>query len=113
MKKKLKSELLEIVNRWNDNKLSELDVLNKSEQILENIKGYSYEPDSIELKILHNLEILHHQLITKQDIPFILECINADKERNKETLSKWDNYLDKIDYEERRRVLKNNPFYSI
>jgi hypothetical protein len=59
-----------------------------------------------------HLDALNHQLITPDDIPAIRAFLQTRAGNESEGWTTWRMYWDNLDFDERRRKLKTNPYYS-
>ncbi len=111
-----KTFLIDIMEKWKNGDINEIIVHECVEDFLEkenfqysNSENNSYE--SIILEVLSQLDILNRQLICQEDIEAINNFIINGEESPIESWSKWTNYWDNIDYEERKINLSDNPYY--
>ncbi len=111
----LRENILEVVKNWNESLISEFEVHNFAEKLLEQteILDDSESIDEIASEVLVQLDIMNHQLITKDDIPAIIEFLKTPKEKEIKGWEIWKNYWENIDFNKRKIELKNNPFYLI
>jgi hypothetical protein len=70
------------------------------------------DPRSIPLEVLSHLEILDHQLITRGDVPAILEFLDSSPGRELEGWRRWLRYWNELDMHKRVESLKDDPYYS-
>jgi len=111
-----RSVLRQILIRWQAGEIDEREVHEEAEAILDRYTGERDLPESDErsigLEVASQLEILNHQLITKDDIPVMLRFLDTERGREIEAWDEWRRYWDSIDYETRRRQLRHNTYYS-
>ena len=62
-------------------------------------------------EVVSMLENLHHQLVTEEDIPFIMSFLGTATGDEEQAIRRWYAYWRKIDLEFRRRALARNPHY--
>lgn len=106
----LKKEIEAKLQEWNLNRLSasELQIFaEKKFGLLSDILEEKQKETSVEYEVISQLEILNHQLIIKKDIPVITEFLKN------ENWEDWKKYWDQIDYDERKKQLQGDKFYSI
>jgi len=106
--------LLDLVHKWEAGILSEKDIHEIAEQLIEekDLPQLSdSDPSSIEWEVLSQLDILNHQLITSEDIPAIIDFLSTPLGQEINGWRKWRAYWNNVDIEFRRHQLKNNPFY--
>jgi len=114
--KTLKDLVLEILEDWKSGKINEIIAQEKAEKLYEEFMHYenlSYNnPEAIAYEVLCQLEILNHQLIIKEDIPFIVDFLNTKQGEEKKAWESWQNYWDEIDVDDRLDKLRDNSFYD-
>ena len=71
------------------------------------------ESYSVTNEVLGALDMMDMNLMTPEDVPAYLEFLKTPLGCYNEGYSKLEQYLQQIDVEERRRLLSENPFYSI
>jgi hypothetical protein len=69
------------------------------------------DDQSIAIEVLAQLEILNHQLITREDIPALLDFLDTPPRQAARGWKQWRQYWDGIDFAQRRRELATNPYY--
>lgn len=95
-----------LLEDWQKGRLSPRDVHERAEQIWEAHDDWPRspgEPGAILAEVVSNLDVLNHQLITKEDIPAFLEFLRTPPGQEAEAWDKWRRYWDAIDFEERER----------
>ena len=95
MPKTLKDLVLEILEDWKSGKINEIIAQEKPDKLYEEFMHYenlSYNnPEAIAYEVLCQLEILNHQLIIKEDIPFIVDFLNTKQGEEKRAWERWQN----------------------
>ena len=82
-------------------------------------KGYSFIDqendgnDSVTNEVLAYLESIDMNLVTQEDIPACFEFLDTAPGRFQEGYRKWDNYLESINYEKRKKMLKGIEPYLV
>jgi len=108
--------LLDLVAQWELGVLTEVQVHEKAEELWEQ-EDWPHcaedNPHSIAIEVLSQLEILNHQLITREDIPAIVDFLRTPKGREESGWKTWRRYWENMDLEARKQILKNNPYYCI
>lgn len=104
-------ETLELLQKWEQRVLDEVEVHERAEELFARYASTDKVTDRIAYEVLAQLEILNHQLVTIDDVPQIIDILNAPIDCELETLSRWRNYWDHINYEQRRRELASNSYY--
>src|SRR5438094_700895 len=103
-----RERLRDLLGRWQKGVLDERAVHEAAEALSESYPGelptYPHsDPRSIPIEVLSQLEILNWQLITREDIPALLDFLatqSGDEERGWERYQKhWEN----IDFDRRLR----------
>ena len=110
-----KKILLNLLDKWAKNEITEIDILEETEVLLEQTTWIEFKennPQSIIFDVLSNLEALCTQLIIKEDIPAIIAFLNTPKGKEKKGWKDWKEYWDKIDFKNRQEFLRNHPFYG-
>lgn len=112
---RLRMKVRDLLEKWLRGEVGEHEVMEEAERLIDTL-GWPEFPEgddrSIAMEVLSQLEILGHQLITKQDIPAMLHFLSADTGHSLEAWSQWREYWNGVDFSERRQKLKGNPFYS-
>jgi hypothetical protein len=109
-----RSILRSLLLQWGTGKLSEKDVHETAEGLWERHEWPEYcETDdrSIAIEVLAHLEILNHQLITRDDVPALLDFLDTPPGQAARGWIRWRQYWDGIDFAQRRRELATNPYY--
>ncbi len=111
----LRENILEIIKKWNESSLTEFDVHSFAEDLVEHLEVCEDKEssDTIASEVLFQLDIMNHQLITKDDIPAIEEFLKTHRGEEVRGWDSWKNYWETIDFDKRKIELKNNPFYSV
>jgi len=117
MKESLTNSLKNLLIQWQNDQLTTGEVHRRAEELAEEInneKEYSRtEPDSIPAEVIQQLEILNHQLLIKKDIPAMLEFLNTQPGNEAKGWLVWETYWKSINFNERKRLLANDPDYII
>ena len=106
-----KKILLNLLDKWAKNEITEIDILEETEVLLEQTTWIEFKennPQSIIFDVLSNLEALCTQLIIKEDIPAIIAFLNTPKGKEKKGWKDWKEYWDKIDFKNRQEFLRNH-----
>ena len=109
-----RSVLRSLVLRWATGELTERNVHETAEGLWESQPwpNYSEADDrSVALEVLTQLDILNHQLITREDIPALLDFLDTPPGQAARGWKHWRQYWDGIDFAQRRRELATNPYY--
>ena len=105
-----------LLKRWQTEEIDERTVHEEAESLWEEQEHWpTYpkdDPRSIAVEVLSQLEILNHQLITRADIPAMLEFLNTPQGSELRGWSVWERYWEKLDLDTRKKALKDNPYYS-
>ena len=108
-------ELTKLLELWKAGSLNEREVHERAEFLLDEIgelPNYSEsDPRSVAAEVLMQLEILNHQLITREDIPAMEAFLRAQPGHEAEAWAKWRSYWEQLNIESRRQKLGNNPYY--
>ena len=65
-----------------------------------------HHPRSIPMQVLVELDILNHQLITRDDIPALLEFLRTPPSEELQGWMRWQKYNDELDIDRRKEELK-------
>ncbi len=116
MSRTLKDLVLQILENWKTGEINEIIAQEKAEKLCEEFMHYENlpysNPEAIAYEILSQLEILSHQLIIKEDIPFMIDFLNTKAGEEKKAWESWQNYWDEIDISDRLDKLRDNNFYD-
>lgn len=111
----LKRSLLEILQLWEHGRFHEREVHSKAESIWDQAGEWPKFPDSdprsIVIEVLHELSILDHQLIVRQDIPTIRGFLETASGAELDGWARWNQYWDSIDFDRRRLELSEDSEY--
>ena len=112
-----RERLRELLDRWQAGALDERAVHEAAEALSESFPGDlpSYpqsEPRSIAIEVLSQLEILNWQLITRQDIPALLDFLGTRRGEEERGWERYQKYWDSVDFDRRLKELADNPYYS-
>ena len=104
-------ELRELLTQWSLGNMHAVDVLELAESYYDAVtNGRAVSP--LEEELISQLSVLNQQLLTKEDIPKMLQLIEAVGGDEVKALNSWRSYLDSIDYEERRARLIDPPYWQ-
>lgn len=112
----LRQELRELVARWASGSLTERDVHEQAELMLEEIIWVDVaqsDPRSIGLDVLSQLDILNWQLILVEDVPAIIQFLDAEPGGETAAWALWNSYWKGIDFNARRTALRGHPYYCV
>lgn len=110
-----RNDISEMLLMWKNDTLNEKDVFSWVE---ENYFPGSADFDdwegdsSVTSEVLLQLDSLDMNLIMKSDIEAYLEFLSTPLGHFELGYQKWRKYIDTINYEERKKELKGNSFYS-
>jgi len=109
--------LRELILRWRSGSIDERAVPEAAERLWEKYgeepPAYPKEdPRSIVLEVVSQLEVLNVQLITPDDIPALLEFLDAPVGSEKAAWDRWTRYWDQLDFGRRLDELAANPYYA-
>lgn len=110
----LTKQLRDLLRAWQRGELTAREVHESAEAILRQV-GRPIVPEedshSIPLEVVSQLDILNHQWIVRDDIPAILDFLNTEPGDEILAWSRWRSYWAGIDYEARKRMLREDPYY--
>lgn len=110
-----RGELRTLLERWRAGTVNEREVHNQAETLMDKLGELPHYPESdprsIAAEVLLQLEILNHQLITKDDIPAIEAFLDTTLGQEPQGWAQWRSYWKQLDLESRRQELKSNPYY--
>jgi len=107
--------IIDLLERWKSGQLTEIEVHEEIEFIWERGSWPQYPHEdsrSILVEVLSQLDALNHQLITRDDIPAIIDFLRTPKGKELDAWKIWKEYWENVDYERRKQLLKHNPYYS-
>ncbi|NUM73150.1 hypothetical protein HUU40_02200 [candidate division KSB1 bacterium] len=110
-----RTTVIELLSDWQAGKIDEKGVHEKAEQLLEQLNWPEYTQEdhrSIVVEILMQLEILNHQLITRDDIPAMMAFLQTSSGQQLQGWKDWRAYWDSLDIKKRKETLRSNPYYS-
>ncbi|HEY9686041.1 MAG TPA: hypothetical protein V6C52_03605 [Coleofasciculaceae cyanobacterium] len=67
--------------------------------------------DALIYHVVCVLEVLPTYMVIKEDVPFILNFLNTAPGREDEAMEAWDDYWNLLNYEARKVLLSNHPYY--
>lgn len=106
--------LLDLLDKWEAGILSEAEVHENAEKLWEENDWPDYKEGdsrSIAIEVLSQLEILNHQLITKEDIPAIVHFLKTPGGQERDGWDAWRRYWNNLDLATRKERLKNHSYY--
>ena len=117
----LREQLLELLRAWGAGAIDETQVRDTAEQLeptwdaweeLDRTAVADVPPllDAM-AEMLTTLSDLHVHLVTRADIPAMIECLQAVDQDPVGALAGWVAYSDGVDWKARGRELRDNPFY--
>ena len=110
-----RGELQALVESWQGGALSEREVHERAETMLDEVGELPHYPESdprsIAAEVLLQLDVLNHQLITKEDIPAIKAFLETRPGQESSAWAEWRSYWMQLDLESRRQELESNPYY--
>jgi len=113
---KILKEIIEIAQQWQSEKLTCYDIKIWAEQnetrILNSLEDTIGEEQELIVTALRYLQDIDMNLTIRDDTMEFINFLNHSEANYKQSLVKWDKYLDKIDYKERKKLLKSDDFYS-
>ena len=109
--------LISLLYLWKDNKINAKDLYDTANILFNynNIKFLDWEFDnqhSVSLEVLTYLESLDLNLVIQQDIDYFIKFLNTKIGDFNNGYKIWDEYLKSINYETRKKVLKDIYPYS-
>ena len=112
----MRNKLLTLLEQWQSGTIDEREVHWQAEEWLEQLSDEpnypEHDPRSIPMEVLVELDTLNHQLLTKDDIPAMVEFLHTPPSEELQGWARWQRYNDELDLESRKKELKNNPYYS-
>lgn len=108
--------LLDLMDLWKKGDLDETQLHERAEALWEQKDWPLYaedDPHSIAIEVLSQLDILNHQLITREDIPAIVDFLSTPEGQEKAGWDAWKRYWDDMNLEKRKNELKNNSYYIV
>jgi hypothetical protein len=109
--------LISLLYSWKNNKINAEDIYNTANILFNHndIKFLDWEFDnqySVSLEVLKYLESLDLNLVIQQDINYFIEFLNTKIGDFNSGYKIWDEYLKSINYETRKKMLKDIYPYS-
>ncbi len=104
----------DILQQWQTGRLDEHDVYELAEKMWDSSEWPNYpEQDarSISIEVLAQLSVLYYQLVTKEDIPAMLEFLRVSPGEEVKGWARWRAYWSQVDFAARKEALKGNPYY--
>lgn len=111
-----REDILHILKKWESNVIDVQDVYNWAylKYLKENVdyndcEGYN----SVCLEVISYLDTLDLNLVTREDIPALIQFISTPIGEFKNGFNLWKDYINSIDITHRKHKLRNNPFYEL
>ena len=105
-----------LLERWQSGVIDEREVHEEAEMLWDEHEEWptfpEHHPESIAIEVLSHLEILNHQLITREDIPAMLTFLDTPPGKELQGWKAWRRYWEGLDLRSRQKALKDNPYYS-
>ena len=111
-----KEKLIQLLTQWKSGLLTEKDIHEEAELMLDSFElkeALKSDPYSLIKEVLRGLSLLNHELAIVEDIPAILEFLQASPGKELEAWEKWNQYWDSIDFDERAKNLANHGYYIV
>jgi hypothetical protein len=109
----LRSDLQALLNRWSSGALDEEGVRDEAEWICEVVpRDYLGDDPTPEAQVCEQLELMHLQLLTRDDIPEMQLLLGAADGSEGEARDRWNAYWDDVDYRARAAALLDSAFYA-
>ncbi|MEM6455756.1 MAG: hypothetical protein AAF772_11725 [Acidobacteriota bacterium] len=112
----MRTPIDELLNRWEQGEIDAEAVWYAAEDLWDTVDLLYIDfpddhPDSPILEVLHDLSILNHQLIVREDIPALKKFLHAKPGSTVAAWQAYRAYLDSIDYQKRRDDLCDDDVY--
>ena len=105
-----------LLEKWGSGAIDERAVHEAAERLWDQFEEWpsfpEHLPESIAIEVLSHLEILNHQLMTREDIPAMLGFLDTPPGKELQGWEAWRRYWDELDFKSRQEALKRNPYYS-
>ena len=110
-----RQDIKDILLKWKNNVITAENVQNWAMNVCDS--DFEYEDwdehgNSVSNEILNMLDGLAMNLILQEDIDCYLRFLNTPIDKFKKGYSSWDKYLESINYDTRKSMLKNNMLYK-
>ncbi len=106
--------LKKLLKRWQSDKIDAEEIFLEAEKMWTEYENQQDFPKkdyrSIGDEVLSTLDSLNVQLITKDDIPIMLNFLDTLKGKESEAWAVWEKYWDSVDLELRKTSLKGRPY---
>ena len=86
--------IINLLKEWESGQIGEKEVHERAESLWKIEEWPNYpksDPRSIAIELLSHLDILNVQLITREDIPAMIEFLNTKNGNELEAWAKWEN----------------------
>src|SRR4051812_21180444 len=111
-----KQELIGLLQQWQAGDIDVQAVHEAAEQLYERYGEEDEEsltgPGLLGYQVVCILEVLPVYLVIPDDVPYMLDFLNAASADMDVALEHWDDYWNELDYNARREILKAHPYYS-
>jgi hypothetical protein len=111
-----RERIVQILLDWQQGIVRESQVQEFAESFTDHVdfpeSGHD-EDESIAPEVLLCLDALPALLITKDDIPAMIDFLSTPRGQAQHGWDRWQSYWASVDDNERRRQLESNPFYFI
>lgn len=109
---KIRTLLIEMLLKWKKGDVSERDVHEMAEDLLERQEDESARSDKVEQEALIQLDALPQQWITVEDVSAMVTLLQTPRGEEAKGLAEWSEYWENIDFRKRARQVASNPYYS-
>ena len=111
-----RSSVRSLLVAWQSGKVDEQFVHEAAEELEAGLEAEGdfprSDPRSILKEVVSQLSILNHQLVIRADIPEILRFLDAPQGEELQGWSRWSEYWDSQDYEQRAKDLAGT-YYAV
>jgi len=106
--------LRDLLQKWQRGEMSVKEVHEAAEELWEKGAPPEYDendPRSIAAEVLMQLDMMHVQWITLEDVPAILAFLDTPPGQDMAGWAEWGRYWDNIDWDARKKQLADDRFY--
>lgn len=107
--------LRSLFEQWSSGEVDEREVHEAAQRIRDSDDNWpeypKHDPRSIAVEVLTQLDLLNHQLITREDIPTILEFLDTPAGAESDGWERWRDYWAEADLGARSSALQDDPYY--
>lgn len=110
-----RQEIIDLLESWQRGVIAASDVYDWAENhyVPGDSEFEDWEDDnSVTLVVLASLDLLPMNLMVQEDIPIYIEFLKTPPGEFELGYTKWDKYMDSINYEKRKKELSWIPFYE-